>query len=152
MLLGLFNRDGVTTPALLLFGAMLLPSLSGCGKAKNPWETAYPAKGVVTYKGKPLAGAEISLFPQGDAVPENVRPRAKSAEDGSFTLWTYERGDGAPAGTYKATVVHHQVVVTNGSVGSKPNDLPRKYARPDTTDLVVEISQGTTEIPKFELK
>ncbi|MBL8851135.1 MAG: hypothetical protein JNG89_15755, partial [Planctomycetaceae bacterium] len=80
------------------------------------------------------------------------RPRARSTSDGAFAVWTYEQGDGAPAGQYKATVIHHEVVVTNGAVGAKPSRIPRKYTRAETTDLVIEIGENETQIPPIELK
>ena len=130
--------------------AFVLP-LAGCSE-QNPWETVYPATGQVTFRGQPVANAEIALFPEDSTAPETVRPRARSTADGEFAVWTYERGDGAPAGRYKATVVQHDVVVTNGAVGTRPNKLPRKYARAETTDLVIEVSQAETQIPRIELK
>ena len=59
-------------------GLLILPCLGGCGRAKKPWETAYPTKGTVTYKGKPVADADVSLFPQDSTFPDSVRPRARS--------------------------------------------------------------------------
>lgn len=132
-------------------GLVLMLAASGCGSS-NPWETVYPASGKVVFKGQPVVDAEIALFPEDSGAPETVRPRAKSTGDGGFAVWTYERGDGAPAGRYKATIVHHEVVVSNGAMGVKPNSLPRKYANPQTTDVVVEIAHGQTEIPTIELR
>jgi hypothetical protein len=145
------NHRSVVGVVGVVGGLMLTLTVAGCGSA-SPWETVYPASGKVTFKGRPVIDAEISLFPEDGAAPETVRPRAKTADDGAFAVWTYERGDGAPAGRYKATIVHHEIVVSNGAMGVKPNSLPKKYSRPDTTDLVVEISQGQTEIPTIELR
>lgn len=135
----------------LFYGLMTVALLCGCGK-NNPWEKAYPAKGTVTYKGKPVKDAELLFFPVDEKAPEAVRPWAKSNEKGEFTLSTYNNGDGAPAGSYKVTVVHHEVVLSGGSLGSKPNDLPKKYATQATTDLKVDIGQGETTIHPLELK
>jgi hypothetical protein len=145
------KRLGVLKVSGAVSGLLLSLAVSGCGSA-NPWETVYPATGKVTFKGKPVVDAEIALFPEDGSAPETVRPRAKTAGDGAFAVWTYERGDGAPAGRYKATIVHHEVVVSNGAMGVKPNSLPRKYASPTTTDLFVEIAQGETDIPTIELR
>ncbi|MBL8849208.1 MAG: hypothetical protein JNG89_05970, partial [Planctomycetaceae bacterium] len=109
---------------IVLTGTVLALSMWGCGGA-NPWETVYPATGVLTFNGKPLADAEIALIPVDATAPPTVRPRARSTSDGAFAVWTYEQGDGAPAGQYKATVIHHEVVVTNGAVGAKPSRIPR---------------------------
>jgi hypothetical protein len=148
----LFNSSRPSERAAVLSALLVTPLLWGCGQQKQQWETTYPAKGLVTYKGVPIANAEIALFPQDDTVPETVRPRAITSEDGEFVVWTYEKGDGAPAGNYKATVVHHEVVESKGVMATKPNDLPRKYATVQSTDLLVEIGEGETEIPPFELQ
>jgi hypothetical protein len=64
---GTFNRAAGS----LLSGVFTL-SLFGCG-GSNPWETVYPATGVLTFKGKPLADAEISLFPVDATAPDGGR-------------------------------------------------------------------------------
>lgn len=119
--------------------------VAGCGKAKQPWEKIYPAKGVVSFKGKPIAGAMITLIPQDDDYPETVRPTATSKEDGSFEL-------GAPVGDYKALVLHYPVVGPKENPSPGPNDLPKKYAKAETTDLTVTIDAGKTDIPPLELQ
>jgi hypothetical protein len=119
--------------------------IAGCGKAKQPWEKIYPAKGIVNYKGEPIAGALITLIPQEADYPETVRPTATSKEDGTFEL-------GAPAGEYKAIVLRYPVVGPKESPSPGPNDLPKKYAKAETTDLTFSIDAGNTEIPPFELQ
>ncbi|MBX3439216.1 MAG: hypothetical protein KF861_17125 [Planctomycetaceae bacterium] len=142
-----------SSAAAALCGSFLTLMMAGCGgSAPPPWETVYPATGVVTYRGKPVANADIVLFPQDETFPDTVRPRAKSTEDGTFSVWTWQRGDGAPAGNYKATIVHNEIVISNGAMGAKPNDLPRKYSQPDTTDLIVRIDPESNQIPPLELK
>lgn len=136
----------------ILSGLVLSLAFSGCGRAKQPWETAVPVKGKVLHKGKPVANAEISLFPEDESLPDSVRPRAKSDQNGEFVVWTYETGDGAPAGSYKVTVVHHEIAVSKDTLVTKPNDLPRKYATRDSTDLQVTIGKQPTELPPLELK
>ncbi|WP_437230507.1 hypothetical protein SH661x_002003 [Planctomicrobium sp. SH661] len=152
MLSGLIKNHRMSGKAAALCGLALLATLSGCGKS-DPWKVVHPAKGIVTYKGKPVAEAAITLIPQDANAPETVRPQAKSAEDGTFQLWTYEKGDGAPSGSYKVVIVHYPITRTDkGDVIANPNDLPKKYASPVTTDLVVEVAEGKTELPPFDLK
>lgn len=127
-------------------------SLLGCGKGKEPWEKVYPVHGIVNLDGKPVGGASITLVPQDKAVPDSVRPTATSSWDGTFELGTYGTGDGAPAGIYKAVVVRFPVIGPPSSPAPGPNDLPAKYARPDTTDLSVQIKEGETDLPPLELK
>lgn len=123
----------------------------GC-KPKAAWETTYPTSGKVTFKGRPVKGAEIAFFPTDTSFPESVRPQAKSKEDGSFEVWTYKQGDGAPVGSYKVTLVHNEVTVSKDTVVAKPNDLPVKYSRRDSTNLEVKITAGKNDLPTFELK
>ncbi len=139
--------------ASAVFGVMVLSGLlSGCGKAKQPWETVYPAKGVVQYKGEPIAGALITLIPQDGDVPESVRPTATTNEDGSFQLGTYSKSDGAPAGEYKALVLRYTVVGPPDRPSPGPNNLPKKYARPETTDLTVQVAEGDNDLAPLELQ
>ncbi len=148
----LFNKSRSNRRTAMLSALLLGPVLWGCGKQKQPWETVYPARGVVTYKNQPVANAEIAFFPADDSMPESIRPKARSSETGEFVVWTHKAGDGAPAGKYKATVVHHNVKVIKEVAVTQPNDLPKKYSTAQTTDLLVEINEGETEIPPLELK
>ena len=131
----------------LLLGSALL---TGCGKAKEPWEVVYPAKGIVKYDGKPLDRAVITLIPQDPDIPETLRPTASTKEDGTFEVGTYSKSDGAPEGKYKVIVLHYPIIGKKESPASGPNDLPRKYSKPETTDLIVEVA-GPTEFKPFEL-
>lgn len=133
-------------------GLSLSVLICGCGEAGHSWDKVYPVSGVVTHKGKPVKDAELAFFPVDEKVPESVRPWAKSSENGEFKLSTYDRDDGAPAGKYRATIVHHEIVISAGSMGTKPNDLPKKYSSRDTTDLIVEVKAGETKLPPFDLK
>jgi hypothetical protein len=134
-------------------GLALAVLASGCAKEPpKPWEKVYPAKGTVKYKGKPLGGAMITLIPQDAAFPDSVRPSATTKDDGTFELGTYSRSDGAPAGAYKAVVLHFPVVGPKENPSPGPNDLPAKYARPESTDLTVQVSESETDIQPLELK
>ncbi len=135
----------------VFFSLLSLSLFCGCG-GSQPWENVYPVKGVVTHKGKPVKDAEIRFFPVDGKFPESVRPWAKSNENGEFVVSTYNRDDGAPAGAYKVTVVHHDIVVSGELMSAKPNDLPKKYATQTSTDLIVDVAQGATTLPSFDLQ
>lgn len=135
--------------SLVLVGAAMS---AGCGKSKQPWETVYPAKGTVSYKGEPLAGAVITLIPQDSEFPSKVRPTATSEEDGSFTLTTFANSDGAPAGEYKALVLRYPVVGSKENPSAGPNNLPKKYSKAETTDLTVTVDTAAVEDLSLELK
>lgn len=140
---------GVCRMAMLLG---IVGLFAGCGKGKEPWEFVVPAKGVIHFKGKPVAGAMITLVPLDDKVPSSVRPTATSKEDGTFQLGTYSAADGAPVGEYKVLALHFPVVGSKESPSAGPNDLPAKYARAETTDLKVTIAEDHPDLPPLELK
>ncbi len=134
-------------------GIVLALTLSGCGRSYDePRFDVYPVKGKVVYKGKPLENAKVVLIAEDPKLFELVRPSGKTSADGTFALETYTSGDGAPSGKFKAVITRNQVVTSGGSAVALPNDLPKKYASPETSDLVVEIGTGPTELPTFELK
>ncbi len=136
---------------LVVCGLLTVSIVGGCGRSK-PWETAYPAVGILTHKGRPVKDAELAFFPVDANVPESVLPKAKTRENGEFDVSTYDNGDGAPAGKYKVTVIHHEIVIKGESMTAKPNDLPKKFASKETTDLIVEIDRKATKIPPIDLK
>jgi hypothetical protein len=99
-----------------------------------------PVRGRVTFEGRPAAGAYVVFQAQ---AKEGGPPRADALADadGSFTLSTYEAGDGAVAGKYVVTVVWRKPFFTaEGKPG--PNALPARYASPKTSPLVVEVTGG----------
>ena len=131
---------------------LLFASFGGCSKPKDPWEITHPATGQVSFKGRPISDAELTFFPEDKSFPDSVRPKAKTTADGTFVAWTNAQGDGVPAGSYKVTIVHNEVSISNGTIVAKPNDLPVKYSKRDTTDIQVQIAPGTNAIPAIELK
>lgn len=126
--------------------------LTGCGKAGQPWETAYPAEGVVKFGGQPLGGAQVTLIPEDSSIPDTVRPRGFTRPDGTFELSTYAENDGAPEGKYKVIAMRFPVRGTPESPSQGPNDLPVKYSKPETTDLQVEVTAPETVLKTLELQ
>ena len=138
--------------ALGVVGLSIFVTLSGCSKRSEPWEVLHPATGQVTFKGRPIADAELSFFPEDKSFPDSVRPRAKSSADGKYVVWTSVQGDGIPAGAYKVTIVHNEVSISKDTIVAKPNDLPVKLSKRDTTDIQVKIAAGKNDIPKIDIK
>ncbi len=131
---------------------LVVSLLVGCGKGKQPWDTAYHAEGVIKIDGKPLAGAQVTLVPQDDSIPDTVRPRGFTDESGWFELSTYADGDGAPEGKYKVVAMRFPVIGSQDNPSQGPNDLPPKYARAETSDLEVEVTAPETELKTLELR
>ena len=134
---------------LLLSAASL--GVIGCGESAKPWEVVVPVKGTVTWRGKPVSGAQISLYPVNSEFPSTVIPSATSVQNGVFSVGTYGTDDGAPAGEYRVGIVWHPLV-DKGNGGSRgDNVLPPKLANPETSGLKVVVHSEETTLPSFNL-
>jgi hypothetical protein len=126
----------------------LIFALAGCGGP--PRVPLYEASGKVLVEGQPAKGVEVRLHPAdrlGD--PNALRPFATTGEDGSFRLGTYEAGDGAPEGRYKATLFWPDRPPGPGH----PNDqLGGAYATAEKAQFEVEIPKNAVGIQPFEAK
>src|SRR5262245_36674275 len=91
-------RSRGSSPAIAL--AVVL--LGGCGDGRAP---VYPVTGQVLVKGKPADGAFLVFHPTGEVEANTPRPYATADAEGNFRLTTYTSGDGAPAGSFRVTVV-----------------------------------------------
>lgn len=105
-------------PRLALGGLLGLSCIIiiGCGSPSKP--ATVPAKGKVMYqKTTPAAGALVVFHPADPEVEKRIggKPFAKVNDDGTFTLTTYEEGDGAPPGDYGVTI-DWQVPVKQGKL------------------------------------
>jgi hypothetical protein len=92
----------------------------------------------------------VILHPLADDKDFPVRPAGRAAEDGSFTLTTYDAADGAPEGEYAVTVdLRRRDPDAEGDASRSV--LPARYLRPDTSPLRARIGKGKNELPPFEL-
>lgn len=126
------------------FAAALV--LTGCGDDRP---TRYPVSGQVLVKGKPAEGALVVLHPVSPAEPNAPRPIGTTDADGKFQLTTYETGDGAPAGSYKATVRWPPKKKGPGDDG--PDRLGNRYSNPETSKLTVAVEAKPTAIEPFQV-
>lgn len=123
----------------------------GCAE-KSTELPVFPLQGTVMHKGKPLANALVALHPVNPTDPRATTCRATTGADGKFTISTYNANDGAPAGEYKVTIECYQLKGSGSSLEPGPNILPAKYSQPSTTDLSVQVAEGSNNSPTFELK
>lgn len=138
---------------------LVFVAVVGCGSS-NP--TTYPVTGTVTFEGKPLAGANIGF----SATDENTRGAIGVTDsEGKYSLTTFEKGDGAMAGTFKVTVSKFdgpaapvKLADPSASTGDElpanytpeaastaapsKNLVPQKYLRPQTTPLSFTVEAG----------
>lgn len=120
--------------------------LVGCGPSRP--ETV-PVSGHVTLNGQPVEGATVMFSPEAEGRPATGTTDA----DGRFTLKTFEAGDGALPGVHSVTVTKVESsgvqADRDGLSGEiEPGGIqqrwvvPRKYAKPDTSGLSVEVESG----------
>jgi len=121
--------------------------LSGCGGGRSRVDL-HEVRGRLEFGTKPPVGARVVLHPKDVTSTLVDLPGATVGDDGSFRIATVEPGDGAPAGTYIATVQWFPVG-PDGSVGG--NVIPAKYASPDTSPLTVTVQPGTPELAPLKI-
>jgi hypothetical protein len=141
----------VSTPrrSLWLFGTFLFAGALGCGSNGPSRVPVVPAKGQISYEGKPIANALVIFHPL-KADNNAPKPRAKVENDGSFVVETYDSKDGAPVGDYAVTV---EWWLTSGKGDEPPtNRLPARFARPEASGVKVTIREGDNDIPAIQLK
>ena len=112
----------------------------------------HPVHGRVLFEGHPATEALVIFHPQ--AAGEEwalIRPSARVGPDGSFTLTTYDAGDGAPAGDYAVTIDwrEHTAPVEGAPPGRSL--LPPRYASPQTSPLHAQVKPGANELEPFKL-
>lgn len=152
----------------LLLGATMLGCSDGRPAGAKP---THEVSGKVTMGGSPVAGATVTFSPTGDQPPAFGR----TGTDGTFTLTTYDSGDGAVAGSYKVRVTKSAggSGAPEGPEGGHDPDnpeafqtpmqyeeqartgpsslLPEQYASDETTPLTAEVSEGGENKFEFEL-
>jgi hypothetical protein len=134
--------------------AALYLFVSGGASGQARRVAVFPAQGLASYEGKPLASASIFLHPIGVKEPVFPLPRATANADGSYVIGTYGRDDGAPAGEYQITVQWFAKVndpEKNDSIVPR-NQAPARYARAETSGLSALIQEGDNKIPALQLR
>lgn len=139
--------------ALLTAG---LIALGGCG---DSGPSTRQVKGVVTYRGQPVAQAAVMFSPVkgGQGLPA----AGQTNEAGEFSLWTGSKTGAAP-GEYVVTVSKSELVPTGEKI-PKPEGgmedvmttkdlLPPIYKLSTTSPLKVTVEAGKKNEYKFELE
>lgn len=132
------------------FGLSL--ALLACLACGGTQRKLYPVRGKVLVDGKPAEGAVVALYAQDTSQPMAQFPRGHVKADGSFTIGTYDSGDGAPPGDYKVAIVwmdEDPEILPNGRFATK---LPDKYSNATTTPLSVQVREGPNDLAAYELK
>lgn len=136
---------------------------AGCGsEGRTGSDPVFPVSGVVTYKGQPVAGADVTFF----NAQKNRSAFGRTNAKGEYKLTTFNANDGAVEGQHAVTVMKFEAAsgtafeagiespeyVPPGlgqSTEPKPpkSELPEKYAEMATSDLTATVkSDGPNEI------
>lgn len=140
------------TIACLIAGAVLCLT-PGCGPRRP---ATVPVTGRITLDGKPVAGAAVMFEPEGGGVPA----RGSTGPDGTYTLTTFERDDGAIAGRHRVgvTKVVYEGIQADasgleaGPLAGPPKErweVPKRYAAPAKSGLTADVagSAATVDLP-----
>jgi hypothetical protein len=127
----------------------------GCGQADDGKVQRVPVNGTLLVKSVPAVGARIVFYPKDEALRGTGMPTpgGTTEEDGSFSLTSYEPGDGAPVGDYVVTVVWREEIPEGKSLDTfQPKDrLNGRYASPDKSALSVSIPEGGGTLPPIQI-
>jgi len=134
----------------------------GCGPHRL---ATVPARGTVRVDGKPVAGVQVVFHPAAadDTRFLKLRPTARTAADGSFTVGTYAMADGAPAGDYVITAEWFaggpetstpatddpEAVAAGNAI--EVDRLGGRFANPETSPLKASIGRLSSSIPPLDL-
>ena len=130
---------------------------TGCGDGKPARLSVVPVRGKVMRGGQPLAGAQVMLHPDASSAAKlgSLRPNGTTASDGTFSLTTYENNDGAPEGTYQATVIWPDEAYQPRTPeeredfhtgAPKPDKLQGRFQDPARSGLTATVSASTPEL------
>ena len=141
------------------FAALLALLAAGCGGEGKP--ATAPAAGKVTFnKTTPPVGALVVFHPADKSLGRAMggTPLAKVKDDGTFTLTTYESGDGAPPGEYGVTIDWRPQpkgaprinLGDEGNTGGKPALKP-KFSNPNEPAFKVTVTEAGPNDFTFEV-
>lgn len=121
-------------------GVVLAILVTGCGGDNVP-ETA-PVSGTVMYLGRPVPGGTVIFHPKDKQKGNPGYGEIQS--DGTYTLTTYKKDDGAILGDHTVTVEvfagQAQPVLPGAEAKTSP--IPRIYADPEKTPLKFTVQKG----------
>lgn len=133
----------------LPYGLLWLSGLACCVGCSDDWKAdTQPVEGRVTINGEPPEGALVHLYPVGEKVDiRGSRPWGMVEADGTYTLSTYELGDGAPVGEYTFTITWP----VDPSTPSPTDRLGYAYSSAEKSDYGVTVVEGVTELEPIEM-
>ena len=134
-----FHQSNKADRFLIWLPALTLVMLVGCSGAEST------VSGIVTLDGSPLDNGDVAFHP----LDSSGRAAAGSISSGGHYSVQAGQTGGLPAGKYQVAVKVRGPSTPHPLGGpSRPGALltPPKYANPDTSGFVFDITPGTNEI------
>jgi hypothetical protein len=119
---------------------------AGCNSKGPVLPAVVPAKGVIQLaSGQPIREGRLELSPK-DVGGVEAFGDVKS--DGSFTLTTYKRDDGAVPGRYVVKISPYNYAGPGGNPVPirSAGQIPGKYLEAETSKLEVEIKKPDNDL------
>jgi hypothetical protein len=111
-----------------------------------------PVRGKVLVDGQPPAGAVVVFHPVDQSVADTRRPVGRVEADGTFTLSTFNVGEGAPAGQYIVAISRARAPSESVTTTAKDSvQMPPKYGDVRSSPLRATVTEGTNEMPTYNL-
>jgi hypothetical protein len=143
-----FGRlSAVVSLALLVLGCSASAGRPPLGKVS----------GKVTYNGKPVTGGSVMFTPAAGSGSDTARIATGQIEaDGSYTLTTFDTGDGAVLGQHIVTVESRGDPEAMKKLNLQPGGIiayklpkaaiPEKYLKTDRSPLKQTVEAGNNKI------
>lgn len=156
----------MTRSAVSFVVCLALAAVIGCSGGSDKYKKSRPktvkATGTVLYRNQPLADAIIVCFPTATGE-KAVAASAYTDADGNFSLQAFPPDKGAVPGDYQVTIQKtEEAPATPAASGPDAHDappppapkplIPAKYAKVETSGLMLKIPEDGVSDVKFELK
>jgi hypothetical protein len=127
---------------------VVLVVAAGCGPSRK---TVYPVQGqLLDADGKPAIGARVIFHPVDNSDPNIVYPSGIVDDGGAFSLTTYNKGDGAPAGAYSVTI-EWRPPRASPYVLPRGDRLQGRFATPAKSPFKATVGKEPTTLEPFRL-
>ena len=132
-----------------LLSLVSLVSLLGCGAASDDLPTA-KVTGKVTADGEPVTGGDLIFVPIG----KGKNAAGTVGSDGSFTLTTYIKDDGAIVGKHQVTFTPASVAVAAPAAGGHTPTPASPYAGlvPEEAEITISAGENSIDIELVKRK
>ena len=143
---------------VFIFSVGLLGSIcilqSGCGGSSGDFPIA-PVSGAVTIDGSPLADATVTFVPSMGAANSEAGPfsRAKTDQDGKFSLETRDGLRGAVVGSHQVEIsresgkVEQEIQRELERMRSKAITTNKELSQKEEMDLLMRLTKKYQDLP-----